>query len=152
MTTIAYRDGVLASDSRATINGYVRPQRDVKLFRRGDGGVAAMTGESGGCFRLLKWIDGDRAKDQPDGDFRVILLHVDGRLEVFEGGGSYPLECEFNAWGSGMSAALGALHMGATAGQAVEAAILVDSLSGGDVVEMRAEARGQLKRLVPRHG
>jgi hypothetical protein len=139
MTTIAYRNGIMASDSRATINGYIEPQEDPKLFRQPDGGVAAMTGSASGCFKLLSWVNGDRKRLQPNGDYRIIWLRGDGRLEIFEDGCSYFVECEFMAWGSGMVAALGALHMGATAEMAVHVAAKIDTLTGGKVVTMQVE-------------
>lgn len=132
MTTVAYRDGILAADSRGTCAGWVQPGKETKLFRLQDGRAAGVTGQWAIAKRLLDWIESDRSTAQPEGDARVIV--VGKRIEVFEDGHSYIENAKFMAWGSGMPPALGALHAGASAVEAVRIASLVDTLSGGKVM------------------
>lgn len=44
MTTIAYRDGILAGDSRITRGEVLLPAGQKKLFRLPDGSIAGTTG------------------------------------------------------------------------------------------------------------
>lgn len=141
MTTVAYRDGVVAADSRGTVGGWVLPTREAKLFRLDDGRVAALTGGYAGATRLLAWATGDKATPQPEiGEARVILFSPGGRVEIYEDGASYTEHAEFMAWGSGMPAALGALHAGADAAEAVRIAGLVDTHTDTRVQIMKIEA------------
>lgn len=137
MTTIAYRDGILAADSRGTCSGWIQPGKETKLFRLQDGRAAGVTGTWAIAVRLLKWIESDRSTDQPEGDARIVA--VGRKIEVFEDGHSYIETAKFMAWGSGMPPALGALHAGASAVEAVRIAALVDTLTGGKVISMECE-------------
>ena len=50
MTTIAYRNGVLAADGLGTRGSWLLPGKAQKLFRMKDGGMAAITGDyANGC-------------------------------------------------------------------------------------------------------
>ena len=61
-------------------------------------------------------------------------LRSDGMIERWENGhGPLLLQEEFAATGSGKDIAFGAMHMGATAVEAVEAAIRWDASCGGKV-------------------
>ncbi|MBZ9873080.1 hypothetical protein LB542_19725 [Mesorhizobium sp. BR1-1-9] len=137
MTTVAYRDGILAADSRGTCSGWIQPGRETKLFRLIDGRAAGVTGQWAIAAKLLKWIESDRSESQPEGDARVVVIGK--KIEVFEDGHSYIEAAKFMAWGSGMPPALGALHAGASAVEAVRIAGLVDTLTGGRVISMQCE-------------
>lgn len=139
MTTVAYRDGVMAADSRGTLSGWVLPGRETKLLRLKDGRVAAITGDSAQGEALLLWIRGDRSSPQPRGECCVIV--AGRRLQIFENGHHYLEPAKFMAWGSGMPVALGALHAGATASEAVRIAGLVDPATGGKIVSMKVEQK-----------
>src|SRR5437868_819710 len=130
MTTVVYRDGILAADSRGTCAGWITPAKETKLFRLQDGRAAAVTGQWAIAKKLLDWVQGDRSAPQPEGDARVIAIGK-GKIEVFEDGASYIEAAKFAAWGSGFPPALGALHAGASAEDAVRIACLVDPSSGG---------------------
>lgn len=137
MTTIAYRDGVLAADTLHSNNG-IRVGYRPKIAVLPDGGWLATKGCSGYGHALLKWLEGGRQGEQPKGEGGGFLVHLDGTLEGFEGE-----VCEvfsgapFYAFGSGAEIALGALQMGATAEQAIAAAIALDVYSGGEITVMR---------------
>lgn len=148
MTTIVYRDGVLAADSRATYSteaGGARMHSCKKLFRktitegkRKFDVIIATAGESSPGMVFVDWYGS--GKPIPDvflhlgGDFACLVLRPDGLFE-------YDVYCrpeqiheEFYAIGSGAKAALGALHCGKSAVESVRIACRVDPYSGGRVV------------------
>lgn len=146
MTTVAFRGKTLATDSQASYGDWKVPGNDQKLWRLKDGSVAATTGSVALGLRTLAWIEGGRQNEQPQppADNRaaaVLLLHKNGRLEVFEDGAAYFERAPFMAYGSGQPAALAALHMGADAKRAVQIAMLVDKHSGGAVRTMSVGSR-----------
>lgn len=135
MTVIAYRDGILAADSRVTdthglITGTVR-----KIGRHGDLRWA-WCGDHGNARRLLDWVLGKRKDKQPE--FKsgsVIIIPDDGPATVYGQGTSWPVpDREFHAWGSGGMIALGAMAMGAGATEACEAACRFDVDCGPPIV------------------
>lgn len=62
-----------------------------------------------------------------------IVFHRDGRIELHEVGGAFTLTASYYAVGSGRDQALGAMHAGASADDAVRAAIAHDVWTSGDV-------------------
>jgi hypothetical protein len=70
-----------------------------------------------------------------------LVISPDGKITVHEAGGRFDMTgAKFWAIGSGTSAALGALHAGASAEAAVRIAILVDNETGGEVNSLRVGA------------
>lgn len=140
MTTIAYRDGVLAADSQHSSDGVIVAYRP-KLERLPDGSLLATKGCAGHGRALFEWLKSGREGDQPDGDGGGFLVHADGTLEGFEGKQSEILSgADYHAFGSGQQIALGAMHAGATAEQAVAAAVAHDCFTGGEITVLRREA------------
>lgn len=148
MTTIAYRDGVIASDSRATWDDWSQ-SRCIKLYRakskvdpvKGDV-IVATAGHSAASLLFLDWLEiggeprlHERGVDE-NTEFECLVVHKSGvwvadrlcRLEK--------LEEDFWAAGSGRQAALGAMHAGKGAMDAVRIATRIDPFSGGRVVSM----------------
>ena len=141
MTTIAYRDGVLAADSLVCVSGWKQPHRAAKLHRMQDGTVCGMTGDLAPASSFIRWLDTGEGDKPPMTDARVIHMQHGGRLRVYEDGGYFDLDCEFTAFGSGSPAAQAAMHMGADAARAVEIAALLDDSTGGEIVSMKCEAK-----------
>lgn len=160
MTTIVYRDGVMAADSRVVrlgdgVQPVIMPERATKLYRLADGTVA---GFSGHFEAALGWLDrakvgGVEAVAGIDiGLGTSILTATPGHLDQFGkqalrmwGGVGYYDVCisplnGFYALGSGKIAALGALYAGATAERAVEIAALLDFSTGGEILTMWIES------------
>lgn len=131
MSVICYRDGVLASDSRAYGgSGCPSPGLKAKVHLLEDGRrVGIVSAKLGHPEKFLAWLkDGGDVTawtgDMPD--LRAIVVHTDGTVSLYDDNiwPSGPIEpAEFFALGSGTEYALGAMYMGATAEQAVEAAI-----------------------------
>jgi len=150
MTTIAYRDGVLAADGLCTRDGTVVEFRAEKIRRLENGDILALCGTSYVRQIFAEWWL-DRTKPQPDlTESSAIVLTADGLLE-YEGNGQHisftRIRDEFSAWGSGATAALGAMHMGATALQAVQIAATLDLKTGGEIIALSYEEPAKLRIL-----
>lgn len=143
MTTIVYRDGVLAADSRAYSGDKTPIGTKTKIHRREDGAIYGIsTNDVGGDKLLRKWVE--EGCNHPSGDdlkpdcFSMLL--VDAMGQVFFANDnlslSGPLEAEYFAIGTGREYALAAFYMGATAVQAIEVAKHFDVWSGGATVSI----------------
>lgn len=134
MTTIAYRDGIMAADSRAYAGDKIPIGEKVKIRRLEDGTlIGASSTLAGGTKWVLDWFEaGCPAKAGesellPD-KFDLLVAYPNGELyiandhAVLQG----PLIASFLAIGSGEEYALGALQHGANAVQAVTAACALD--------------------------
>lgn len=134
MTTVVFRSGIMASDSCITA-GDVRVYDTSKLVRLKDGSIAGYAGCPHDAVAIVKWLNG---KDV-DVDFTKtsFLVYTKGKkLLLYDT--EFPLEVKapYLALGTGTGPALGALYMGATAIEAVKAAIAIDTKSGGKVHSM----------------
>lgn len=140
MTTVAYRDGVMAADSLVTGHG-VRMGSLAKLVRAKDGTIGGAAGNTLDSARLLRWVGlmgaDCRNADVPrseDKDTSVLIAYPDGSVEWIGGhDGRVIVDAGFHAIGSGGEIAIGAMAFGATAEQAVEIACRLDVWSGGPV-------------------
>ncbi len=138
MTTIAYnhRDREMATDSQATAGYCTVSTTTTKLFRVVDGWLA-FCGNWADAQCLMDYLAGDEvdlkglevgAFIMPDtGNPYQLVLSNAGRVQQM------PISCSF-ALGSGSDYALGAMEAGASAKDAVKAAIKYDVFSGGRVV------------------
>lgn len=138
MTTIAWDGRTLAADTLATWNGS-REGYVVKIARRG-AVMAAAAGNAVICRRLMDWFrDGMRgappsAGDKAAGNWSSLHIFTPGGQVVTWGpDGWEAVRASLYASGSGGDFALGAMTVGATAEEAVAAAILHDTGSGGDI-------------------
>jgi ATP-dependent HslUV protease subunit HslV len=140
VTTIAYRDGVLAADTQITAGGGVSGHVQ-KAFRKGSI-LYSTTGCSGLGDAFLTWVAGGLKGDPP------VMKEDDNDAHgyIFPGGDRVVWRfnkvwathhAPFFAFGSGADYALGAMEMGATAEQAVAAAIKFDTNSGGPITVLR---------------
>lgn len=139
MTTLAYRDRVLAADGRMMVAGWVMPVAVAKLRRLGDGRLAGFTGDCCEFLPFLAWLERGGVRPDLGEAARIVVVGSDGGLTVHEGGGSFELAEPFMAWGSGAPAALAAMHAGADARRAVEIATLLDPDSGGPVSALQLD-------------
>ena len=143
MTTIAYVNGELAADGRMTGNGSIFSERFQKIGDKG-GFLFGAAGDAVGVTAFLSWCSMmfDPGTDEADkcecpaADFDGIIVAPDGSYSIFNAGQLVTRDVPTTqpaALGSGGPAALGALHTGCTAEQAVRAALKVDVFSGGKV-------------------
>lgn len=134
MTTIAYKDGVIAADEAETRNGTFAIQC-VKLrqlrFGPMKGCIVGEHGDGPTSMAIIKELSSNKPKmkhiEKPDEKTEVVVMWQDGRVEEY---GvdlmPYPMTSPFMAWGSGAEFALGAMAMGATAVEAVKVAAKLD--------------------------
>lgn len=144
MTTIAYRDDVIAADTQVTcggtIDGWVQ-----KAFRKG-GLLYATSGSSGLGDGFLSWVAGGMKGDAPSlrgekGDDAHGYLFPGGDRVVWRYDNVWATHyAPFFAYGSGAEIALGAMIAGATAEEAVRAAAERDTATGGEITVLRRAA------------
>lgn len=135
MTTIVYRSGILAADSRAYSGGREPMGDKVKVHTLGNGlGYAGVSSSiPGGAERVIAWLNAEQPEDfdLPE-KFTALMLDQDGKVYYacdtrYMSG---PLTGDFFAIGSGNEYAIGAMKRGASAIEAVKVAIDCDVWSG----------------------
>jgi len=154
MTTIAVKDGIMACDSQEGIHTdgggarfYAHSEKIYPIYN----GAAedellyliGCSGESDGNPLLVEWYtvycdtdlcDKQILKRMFEFDTDAIILHPSGLIETTSTYGVVHTCYEpFYAIGSGTKCALTAMHMGATAPEAVEWAKKIDPSTGGKV-------------------
>lgn len=147
MTTIAFRDRVLAADTGLSRSGNIFGGAVVKIVQRPDGRLAGAVGSAGYAGRFLEWAKagGDLAiappakEDQQTYDTGFIV-EMDGSLTIFEPSGSFRCSPPFYAFGSGKEIAMGAMAMGADAQRAVAIACTIDAGSREPITILRLGA------------
>ena len=144
MTTIVYRNGILASDSLCTRNGVVVGEYEKIVDLHGF--LMGGSGDLAKVCQLFEWFEAHGPWDKPPAppeackakeneDYTIIFIQkTTGKTwELDNGGQPHLLLSPFMAIGSGRQLALGAMEMGASAEQAVLAAIKHDIYSGGQI-------------------
>lgn len=124
MTTICWKDNVLAVDSQVTTGTNVG-YRESKIYVIANMVVSA-SGDGDACDTFLAWIkDGAKTETYPftakSPDFGGILLTKDGLFSFSNTckGKGYKIR-NHEAWGSGSDYCRGVMDMGANAHEAVE--------------------------------
>lgn len=144
MTTIAYRDGVMAADSGCWI-GDARHGWARKLARGPDGGLYGCAGNAAQVRAFLAWVDAgyvgvrpEPEREKDDGNsFIVLVAAPSGPLRLITARGEEEHEAPYFAIGAGCVAAFGAMFAGATAETAIAAAIEHASGAMGQVQSVR---------------
>ena len=138
MTTIAYRDGVIAGDSLVSEQGLIVGTM-TKVGKRGPI-LFGCAGDAAFAKAFLDWIAGGMQGDCPQTpreDAQGIIAY-DGHILSFMSHGIDRMKADYYAIGSGQRAALGAMAVGATAEEAVRAVVKTDCYSGGEITVLRA--------------
>jgi hypothetical protein len=141
MTTIAYRDGVLASDSRETICGndetaMVVDDNSVKVFKLRDGRLYGGAQASEDIVRLYEALKAGAPLPKLD-DVVGMLIDKRGRIWLYEGNIWQRITLRYYAIGTGAPFAMGAMDAGATAIEAARIGARRDPYSGGKVRHVR---------------
>lgn len=141
ITTIVFKDGILAADGYGTSGGWIVSTLDKKIYRTVDGRLLAGIGGAANSRKLISWLlkpEAKRAELCPDyKECGVVEVYPDGKIRIYEEGHFFPHPHKVLATGSGRSVAWGALEMGADAVTAVKIAIKYDCDSGGRVRWLR---------------
>lgn len=154
MTTIAYKDGIMAADTMGTWGGDVN--YGVPKLAKTRSYLLGFAGSYAAANPLYNWIKRldnqdirlenfhNYREELPEGipDITVLIAPVDGSTLwyiVSDGYGGPLWTKKFDAIGSGGRFACGAMHAGANAMRAVRAAIDLDEGTGGDIVTLDFE-------------
>lgn len=166
MTTIAFKNGVIAADSRVTVESEAGGARNFdtrKLFRakvdiRGTfkDVILATAGESApGSLFVEQWSTGKSLTEIRDlftyseADFTILVVTDEGLFEVDKWCILEPVYEPFYAIGSGSKLAMGAMEAGASAQRAVEIACKRDPYTALPVVTMRLKPNANQKARTP---
>jgi ATP-dependent HslUV protease subunit HslV len=126
MTTIAYKDGVMASDSACSHNETV--VFDVqKVFKNDAGFLLGLAGTLMDVGIMKAWFFNEDLNDVPRTKAYGILVSPKGKVYFAERGLLTPVKGKHVATGSGRDLALGAMDAGASAVEAVRIASKRDS-------------------------
>lgn len=145
MTTIAYKNGILAADSQET-HGEM-PVFSRKLYRHANGWIATAGDSIPSLAMVAWWQDGHKESDRPDypDDASFICM-------IWESGGLYVIDRDcialrilledpaYFAIGTGADLAMGAMAAGATAERAVSIACKLDINTGLPVTKVNVNA------------
>lgn len=142
MTTIVYRNGVMAADTRA-YSGDKQPigqKNKIGQVELSSGEIITFgisTPHPGYSEQIRAWLGNERSADYEPQEREFDMLLVDGKGEVYFFHNNFvpsgPLTAEYFAAGSGAEYALGALAHGADAVEAVEAAAQLDVWTGAPI-------------------
>lgn len=130
MTTIAYRNGVLAADSGVWIGEAALPFAR-KLAKGKSGTLYGVSGSAAEGAKFIAWVEAGEIGDCPRGEaiegdrssFIAIAVAATGQVRLIVARGDEIYEAPYFAIGAGNVGALCALYAGADAIGAVEAAI-----------------------------
>lgn len=146
MTTIAFKDGVMAADSRGNDEN-VGIVPIPKVFRKKIKGKEYIFGVAGYWEGALMFVEWFRTRDNAlherlmklSGDSEFDVLIWDGKKLLYADQFMYLVEVTepYYALGSGAKHAITAMDCGRSARQAVQMAMKRDSNTGGRVVSMR---------------
>lgn len=163
MTTIAYRNGVIAGDGRETfIEEHESPMinRDdsVKVHRLKDGRLFGAARGSEEIDRLYEALQkGEEKWPCPKlEDINAMVIDTDGTIWVYEGAKWVKHDGDYYSVGSGARFAFPAMDAGADAETAVKIGIARDPYSGGKITVLRLASaalpsRRPRRRPAPKH-
>lgn len=144
MTTVVYRNGVMAADRRVT-SGHTRDSRMRKVAKRYDGALIGFCGVASICQRYANWfLTGEKGAapslgTNSDDDGHVLIVRPNGKVEFHDRFGWHPISGPYFAIGSGSDIAFGALEMGASARKAVAIAARRDTNTGDGVTWVKLD-------------
>lgn len=136
MTTVVWDGHTLAADTQITAD--FKTHGHSKFYRFSDGSIGAFAGTWSRVQEAQRFIDG-LVDACPSEDWSALVVHPGGHVDFIDGDGCrLDVTGTFYAIGSGAHFALGALHCGRTAEEAVRVAGVFDHYTGGAVEVVRA--------------
>ena len=135
MTTIAYRSGIMASDSRVSLGDNTPPWKWRKMERLPDGRLVGFSGNPYRQNAFVAWLlDPALARpDLTDECKAMVVKPADKSVWFYQYTGEIEMDGPFFAIGCGAIPALAAMHAGADAAEAVRIASLLDPFTGGEI-------------------
>lgn len=132
MTTIAFKGGVMAADTRTTAGTTIVPGRATKVLKLHDGSLIGGAGNADECYLLAKAVEHGYPTPELE-HCEALHVRTDGSLWEYQGKTWVKVNSEFYAIGTGWVPACVAMRFGADARTAVQTAMEFDSHTGGDV-------------------
>jgi ATP-dependent protease HslVU (ClpYQ) peptidase subunit len=165
MTTIAYKDGIMACDSKCTDDYGAFLTRTHKIYRLANGALLGTAGDAD-ARELMELLGKSTVKRLPSRKeladtkcrFDGIMAFQNGRVfgvtiyqndmgsETEWAGQIVEIEERMAAVGSGYQFALGAMSAGRSAAEAVTVACRYDSYSQGPVKEVAVKVKASRKK------
>lgn len=145
MTTVVYRNGMMAADTGSSY-GDSKISGVRKIARAPDGSLYGICGNASLGREFLEWVRKGCEGDHPaipldqEGNNEMVALHVDasgGMYLITHYGREDMTGFPYMAIGADATVAFGALFQGATADEAVMAAIEHGKWTFGSVYKMR---------------
>lgn len=143
MTTITYRDGVMAGDGRAFGFDKMSVGEKTKVFRLSDGTLIGVSTSALGIPKAVRdWVERGMdssaipvPRDKDKFDFEALIVRANGEAELLDGNWlpGDPVKADYYAIGSGKQFAMAALVLGKSAKESVEVAAQLDVWTGGSV-------------------
>lgn len=133
MTTIAYRNGVMAGDTRTNYAGTICPGHAQKVFKFQNG---AIFGAAGAVDEIQQLLDATEQKHPVPKleNVEALLVPPDGSIFSYEGSvWTLVEEAPYTAIGSGWVPAIVAMRYGASAAEVVRTSMEFDMATGGEV-------------------
>jgi 20S proteasome alpha/beta subunit len=141
MTVIVYRDGVMAADTAAFGGGIISSVAERKVYRSRCGALIGCAGSKPDIYEFRAWADEafeNSKKPRRFKDFGAIVVAQDGAVSRYDDAlREYPVEGPWAVEGCEEPFVTGCLAMGATAEQAVAAAIKHCAWAAGEVYVLR---------------
>lgn len=127
MTTIAYRDGVMAGDTQLTADTTI--YRGKKVYSLPNGSLVGGCGTWSKAYMAIDWLlSGEKGESPKFDDAQLLIVKPDGSIWVADAEfPAYPLLNKYLAVGCGAQAAMLAMNNGASAVEAVKQVSKVDS-------------------------
>jgi hypothetical protein len=131
VTTIVYKDGVMAGDTaifdRGTYCGST-----AKVFRRKDGALIGIAGRLGELIAYKDWFLNGEHGDRPkfaDDESEALIVRPDGTMWWVGQSDICQITAAYACIGTGFKLAVGALEAGATVEEAMWIAMRLDSMT-----------------------
>ena len=149
MTTIVYRDGVLAGDGRETSHeegesSFIIRDDCIKVYRLPDGRLFGAARTSEDIARLYDALMEACANDSPNRwpcprleDVNAICVDTDGVIRVYEGARWEVVNMPYYSVGSGARFAFALLDAGHSAEETVKFTMGRDPWSGGKITTLK---------------
>ncbi|MCP5005525.1 MAG: hypothetical protein GY941_16540 [Planctomycetes bacterium] len=139
MTTIAYKDGVLAADSMVCTKNGIKIAQINKIIKNKNG-MAGIAGNLGDVSKIKEWMnigaDINKLLDFSKGS-SAIFIKPDGSINFIEEGSVINVAADFVAVGTGEEIAMASMMAGVSAKKAVHIACKLDAYSGGKIKTVR---------------
>lgn len=131
MTTIAYKDGILASDRQTTCGN---SRKECAKMWAVKGAVIAVAGVLSDGLKFRDWWQSGKPDNgwHINDDTTIVVVDLNtGELVEYDSN-MVPMQVwgQFDSWGSGCDLAMGAMEAGADAVRAVDIGIRHDAYSG----------------------